>query len=82
MLILPHLALPVNPSEARMQELLIVYAIPVDDLYHTNDQPFCYCDPTCPCHEDPQSIDMVVAWVREGLMTPQEATNFILGRTF
>ncbi len=66
-----------------MQELRIIYAIPVDDTYHTDDQPFCYCDPTCPCHEeDQESIAMVKTWVEQGLMTPQEATQYILGRTF
>ena len=65
-----------------MQELLIIYAIPVDDLYHTNDQPFCYCDPDCPCREDQESIELVNMWVQEGLMTPREATEYILGRTF
>ena len=60
-----------------------IYVISVDDVYHTDDQPFCYTDPRCPCHEeDRESIAMVNVWVQQGLMTQEEATNFILGQTF
>ena len=59
-----------------------IYVISVDDVYHTDEWPFCYADPDCCCHEDQESIAMVNAWVQQGLMTPEEATNFILGRTF
>jgi len=52
-------------------------------LLHTADHPFCFCDPDCPCHEeDQESIDMVNAWVQEGLMTPQEASLFVAGKIF
>ncbi len=59
-----------------------IYIIPVDDLYHTDERPFCFADPNCCCHEDQEAIQTVHTWVQEGLMTPEEATNFILGRTF
>ena len=53
----------------------------VDSTYHTEEQPFCFCDPDCPCHDDQESIARVNTWVREGLMTEDEATQYILGRT-
>ncbi len=59
-----------------------IYVISVDDMYHTDDNPFCYTDPHCPCHEDQEAIQTVHVWVQQGLMTQEEATNFILGRTF
>lgn len=59
-----------------------IYVISVDDMYHTDDNPFCYTDPYCPCHEDQEAIQTVHVWVQQGLMTQEEATNFILGRTF
>ncbi len=32
--------------------------------------------------EDQEAIQTVQTWVQQGLMTPEEATNFILGRIF
>lgn len=54
----------------------------VDDLpYHTEDKPFCP-DWACICHEENQeAIARVAQWVEDGLITPQEATQYILGRT-
>jgi hypothetical protein len=48
---------------------------------HTIDHPFCV-DPACSCHEQKEAIERVNSWVEQGLMTQDEATNFILGRTF
>ncbi len=64
-----------------MQEQRTIYVISVDDVYHTDDNPFCYTDPHCPCHEDQEAINLVNSWVEQGLMTEQEATQYILGRT-
>ncbi len=64
-----------------MQERQTTYIIPVDYILHTEDHPFCFADPDCYCHEDQESIAMVNTWVQEGLLTPQEATQYILGRT-
>ncbi len=51
-------------------------------IIHTDDHPFCP-DWSCTCHEeDQESIARVNSWVQAGLMTPQEATQYILGRTF
>ncbi len=56
------------------------YVVPVDELIHTNENPFCW-DSTCPCHEDPTLISEVAENVQDGLMTSQEATDFVAGRT-
>ena len=52
-----------------------------DTTVHTPDHPFCY-DPKCTCRENKEAINLVNSWVEQGLMTQEEATNFILGRTF
>jgi hypothetical protein len=60
------------------------YAIPVvlmvDDLIHTAERPFCFIDDACPCHRDQLLISEVEQAVRDGLLTPEEATNFVAGR--
>jgi hypothetical protein len=53
----------------------------IDTTVHTPDKPFCY-DSTCICHSDQKAIQRVQQWVEQGLMTPDEATNYISGRTF
>ncbi len=58
------------------------YVVLVERTYHTPEMPFCFADPSCPCHESQEAISRVAEWVNEGLMTPDEATNFIAGRTF
>jgi hypothetical protein len=52
-----------------------------DEPIHTPDHPFCGSDPTCPCHEDPLLLAEVAQAVQSGLMTPQEATLFVAGKT-
>ncbi len=54
--------------------------VPTDEPEHTPDSPFCW-DPTCDCHEDQDAIGLVAQYVDRGLMTPQEATDFVGGRT-
>jgi len=54
--------------------------IPIDYAEHTADHPFCY-DPACDCHEDEAAIAQVAYYVHEGLLTPQEATDFVGGHT-
>jgi hypothetical protein len=51
----------------------------LDDDLHTPEKPFCY-RPWCSCHEDGLLIYLVYLFVRDGLMTPDEATNFVKGR--
>lgn len=57
--------------------------IPMEDdfLHHTDTSPFCY-DPTCPCHEDNAiAIAQVADAVQAGLLTPDEASAFVAGKT-
>ncbi len=51
--------------------------MPFSDDYEY--QPFCW-DPTCTCHEDGLLIYQVLLYVQDGLMTPDEATDFVKGR--
>jgi hypothetical protein len=55
------------------------YVVPVDYLLHTLEKPFCY-DSQCPCHEDDLLTLVVSDFVQAGLMTPDEATDFVAGR--
>jgi hypothetical protein len=55
------------------------YLIFVDHVLHTEDKPFCY-SPTCECHEDEVAIFQVSLFVADGLMTPDEATDFVRGK--
>jgi hypothetical protein len=56
------------------------YVIPMEDeLEHTPLYPFCY-DQTCDCHEDDEAIAAVDQAVQDGLITPEEATDFVLGK--
>jgi hypothetical protein len=60
----------------------IASIVRVESTYHTPEMPFCFVNTNCPCHTNYEAIQKVAAWVSDGLMTEQEATNFILGRTF
>jgi hypothetical protein len=53
--------------------------IPVDYEEHTTENPFCWNE-TCPCHEDQEAITQIAQHVNDGLMTPDEATDFVGGR--
>ena len=46
---------------------------------HTLEHPFCW-NSTCPCHEDGEEINAVNQAVQDGLMTPEEATDYVLGK--
>ncbi len=52
-----------------------------DEIIHTDDHPFCGTDPTCGCHEDSALIAEVHEAVEQGLITPEEATLIIQGKT-
>jgi hypothetical protein len=52
-----------------------------DEIIHTDDHPFCGTDPTCGCHEDSALIAEVNEAVEQGLITPEEATLIIQGKT-
>jgi hypothetical protein len=51
-----------------------------DPIIHTTEHPFCG-DPTCSCHEDPALISEVHEAVKQGLITTEEATLIIQGKT-
>ena len=51
----------------------------VDHVLHSEEKPFCY-NPDCNCHEDELAIYQVSLFVRDGLMTPDEATAFVEGK--
>lgn len=55
------------------------YLIFVDHVLHIEEKPFCY-SPTCECHEDDVTIFQVSLVVLDGLMTPDEATDFVKGK--
>ena len=57
------------------------YVVPVDYTLHTPDKPFCD-DQTCACHGDNTAVSQVSQYVQDGLMTSDEATLFVSGRTF
>jgi len=48
---------------------------------HTDEHPFCSTNPTCPCHEDAALIAPIVQAVTDGLMTSDEATDYVMGRS-
>ncbi len=55
------------------------FVVPVDYELHTPEKPFCY-DANCPCHEEDVLIAEVSLHVQDGLLTPDEATDFVNGR--
>ena len=50
-----------------------------DDPVHADRDPFC-SDPTCPCHEESDTLASLAQHVQDGLLTPEEATRFVQGR--
>jgi hypothetical protein len=56
------------------------YLVPVEYELHTPETPYCY-DQTCPCHEDQDGITLVAQYVEGGLLTPQEASDYVGGQT-
>ncbi len=62
------------------QEPTFDIVIPMeDDLLHTAEHPFCWQDPACPCHEDPDSIRPIEQAFEDGLLTSEEANRTIAG---
>lgn len=71
----------VNSADIQPYGDTVIPVIPLeeDDLLHTLTDPFCFVDPSCPCHEDPVLIAEVAVQVENGLLTPIEATRLIKG---
>ena len=57
-----------------------VPVVPTDYALHDDEHPFCFADPTCSCHENDDAIAQVNQAVQDGLITPDEATDFVLGK--
>ena len=57
-----------------------VVVVPEDHLLHTPEHPFCG-DPTCPCSEDADALTELAQAIREGLISPEDATRIIKGKT-
>ncbi len=49
-----------------------------DDLVHTPEHPFC-SDSSCGCHEDEMLINELAALVEVGALTPEQATDIVVG---
>ena len=54
--------------------------IPDTNICHTKEHQFCG-DPTCICYEDNDAITELAQAIREGLLTPDDATRIIKGKT-
>lgn len=54
---------------------------PTDVKEHTDEHPFCLTNPECPCHEDATLIAPIAQAIHEGLLTPDEATDYVISRT-
>ncbi len=53
--------------------------VPVDHIEHTKEHPFCF-DGSCACHEDAEAIAKVNQALQDGLITSEEATDFVKGK--
>ena len=53
--------------------------VPCDQIDHVDETPFCW-NPACDCHEDQDAIGLVAQYVDRGLLTPEEATDFVAGK--
>ncbi len=67
-------------SHASSQRIIIPME---DEIIHTPESPFCSIDPICPCHDnpDPEALAVIAQQVKDGLLTPDEATATVLGKT-
>ncbi len=71
---------PYSSQSEDDDEYTAVPVIPVDYVEHTSENPFC-SDPFCPCHEDEEAIAQVNQAYQDGLLTSEEATDFVNGKT-
>jgi hypothetical protein len=54
--------------------------VPDVQLLHTKEHPFCG-DPTCICYEDPENREQLAQAITDGLLTADDATQIIRGKT-
>lgn len=78
---LQSIAADVSDDTTEVEVLVTGLNADGDPILHTPDHPFCD-DPTCPCKDDSEAIQLVAARVNDGLMTPLEADLFYQGKTF
>ena len=57
-----------------------IIVIPDTQPLHTEEHPFCG-EPTCPCSEDTEALTELEQAIRDGLITPDDATRIIKGET-
>ena len=57
-----------------------VLVVPEEHPLHTDEHPFCG-DPTCLCYEDQDILTELDQAIRDGLITPDDATRIMAGRT-
>ncbi len=57
-----------------------VLVVPTTQPLHTETNPFCG-DPTCPCSEDTDTLTELDQAIREGLISSEDATRIIKGKT-
>jgi hypothetical protein len=57
-----------------------VPVVPTTQLLHTEEHPLCG-DPTCPCSEDTDALTELDQAIRDGLITPDDATRILQGKT-
>jgi hypothetical protein len=57
-----------------------IIVIPDPQPLHTPEQPFCG-DPTCPCTEDKDALTDLTQAITEGLLSADDATHIIKGKT-
>lgn len=48
---------------------------------HTDARPFCFGDPSCPCHNDQEAVGRLNAFVAAGLLTEDEARSIRYGHS-
>ena len=58
--------------------IILVVSVP-DPRTHSIAHPFCFVDKNCPCHSDRYQVNKVNEYVYQGLMTEEEARNFVQG---
>lgn len=56
------------------------YIVPVDVLIHTSENPFCW-EMTCPCKGDQDAFAQLQHFIKEGVLTIDEAILLYCGRT-
>jgi len=55
--------------------------VPTTQPFHTKEHPFCG-DPTCPCaSEDTDALSELAQAIKDGLITLDDATRILKGKT-